>query len=98
MCSIAGTEETLGADKQVRIVFAPEHAAAVLKRVFDSRDSMRHGLDDVETATNIEGTAFISQSHRLLRRQGITSAPGIVINVATGCLIDEPLAHVPFVC
>src|SRR2546426_4318593 len=56
---IAGAEETLRADKEIRIVFAPEDPAAILKRVLNARDGMRHCFDHIEPTADKERARFI---------------------------------------
>ncbi len=68
MCRVAGAEEAFGADKEVRIMFAPKHATAVLEVIFDTIDRVRHCLDDVETTAHKKGTRLVSQRHGLFRR------------------------------
>src|ERR1700730_10237020 len=69
---ITRAEETLSAYKQIRIVFTPEHTAAVAKVILDARDRLGHCLDYVESAADEKRTALISQRHCLLRREVIT--------------------------
>src|SRR5438132_5039254 len=59
MRCIAGAEETLRAHKEIRIVFAPENPAAILKSLLNVRDGVRHRFDHIETAADEERALFI---------------------------------------
>src|SRR5690349_17422049 len=79
------------------MVFTPKHSSTISKMVLNALDGLRHGFDNVEATTNIERAVLIRQRDGLFGRKTVTSSRGIVINVATGCLIYEPLSHVTLV-
>src|SRR5437764_4022882 len=96
MHHVTGTEETLHADEEVWVVLAPEHSAAIQESIHDSRLRLRHGLDDVEAAADVERTALVRQCDRLLWRKRVTTALRIIFDIAARGLVNQPLAHVAF--
>src|ERR1041385_1446089 len=90
-CSQVGgvprTEETFRADKEIGMMFTPEHAASAAKVVFNSFHSLSHGFNDIKAAAYIERAVLISQCDGLLGRKTVVTIFGIVINVAACGLI-----------
>ena len=98
MRHVAGTEETFDANKEVRVMFTPKHAAAVAKVVFDTFSRLIHRFDDEKAAAHVKRALLVGQRHSLLGTQRVAAGRGVVLHVSTRRLINEPLAYVAFVC
>src|SRR5882724_7299201 len=97
MRRIAGPEKLFRADEKIGLVFAPMHPATVAEVFFDARHRRRHGLDYEKTTSDIKRTVLVAKRYGLLRRETVLSARGVVFNVTTRRLINEPFPHIPFI-
>ena len=98
---VAGSEETLGADEAAGVVFAPADAtwrtARVCENVLHFGEIAEERLNDVVRTVQVRRafrvgereSGFIGQRERLFRR--------VVGEIAAGCLIHQPFAHIAFV-
>ena len=94
MGGIPGTEEALGADEEVGIVVAPQQPAPLLESSEDAGHRVSHRLDDEEAPAHVGRAPLIGEGQGLLGGQGISPALGVVLAVAAGRLVEQPLANV----
>src|SRR5579884_2433496 len=93
---IAGTEESLSSDKQLRVMLVPAEALTGLEPfgqlLFRARGSQRH----LERARHEAGTCFVRHGESLLIRKVELGIGCVVSHIAPGCLGAEPFANVAF--
>ena len=68
--------------------------APVRKIPSDAWLGLGHRQRDHQRAADVEGAVLVEERHRLLVRQRVAPRGGIVGDVASGGLVDQPLADV----
>jgi len=91
---VAGPEEALAPVEDVMAVLVPADAGAAAGGVGDPRCVEHRAQGDLEEAGQVGGTVFLGQRKRLLGRQRVAAAGGVVVHVAARGLRVQPFAHV----
>ena len=77
---VAGAEEPLAALVHVVVVVVPADAGAGPGRLGDPRRVVHGAERDLEEAGQVGGARLVGQRHRLLGRQGVAAAVGVVVD------------------
>src|SRR5262249_27860801 len=94
---VAGAEEALGTVEEARVVLAPFHTFAGAEILERPRLDVKEILHDGVGARQIHRTLRVGKTERLFRAQRELARRLVVLLVAAGRLVGEPLAHVALV-
>jgi hypothetical protein len=87
-------ERTLGAAEQAIAVLVPAHATAAAEALLDALAAGDHGVRGLEDAGHRQRAGLVGEHERVLDRQRVAIAHGVVGDEPAGGLRVEPLAHV----
>ena len=91
---VARAEEALAAVEDVVVVLVPADADAAARGLGDPRRVEHRAERDLEEAGQVRGAVRVGQRDRLLGRQRVAAALGVVLDVAARRLRVQPLADV----
>ncbi len=91
---VTGPEEPLAALMHIRDVVVPGNPGAGSGDVHHSGGVVHRSEGDLEEAGQVGRAGLVGQGHRLLGRQNVATAAGVVFEVAAGRLGVEPLSNV----
>ncbi len=94
---IAGPEKSLSAGEQVVMVLVPAKALARAEALGYLRLVLDGGRHQLKGARDERGAVFVGQGHRLLGWQPEGPRGRVVLDVAAGRLLAQPLADVALV-
>ena len=93
--NIVGAEKTLGAVKQIMMMFMPTDSFAGAERFLDLFRIVKTRGNDLKGAGKISRTVFDRESQSLFRRQRVSPCLRVIDYITAGCVGIQPLANVP---
>src|SRR3984957_19898481 len=94
---VARAEKPLGTVEKTGVMLAPLHALAAFEILNGPPERVKCRFDNVVCAGHIDRSVRVGQAQGLLRRHRPFAARRVILNVAAGTLVAQPLAHVAFV-